>query len=187
MPTWQMAPHEAIWRFNSAPSWPEQHVGNRTTVAVVAGNAAHPTVQRSRKQPRHGAVIIAVYCLEFFSLRCQRFVQHSNLLQINPALVSDVLEATPRYAPQPSHAPFLIPSTGLIGVALAQLLCTRVTLYGFADPTAAGPGACAHYWNCRTGNETAYLRNRKTYHDWVGQWYLLQRWHAESRFVWGDR
>ena len=55
------------------------------------------------------------------------------------------------------HRTSRVPSTGLVGVALALASCDGVPdVYGFGNRSGGGGAVCDHYWECRT-DQGSYL------------------------------
>ena len=81
-------------------------------------------------------------------------------------------------------------SAGLLAVGAAFSLCERVRLYGFGNateasrPSAAAARSCGHYWDsasCRS--QADYMAGKQGYHDWWGQWQLLERWARDGEIA----
>ena len=65
-----------------------------------------------------------------------------------------------------------VPSTGLVGVAIALATCRSVPqVFGFGNLSTPDEAVCDHYWECRT-DQGSYL-GRPT-HSFRAQWSLLQ-------------
>ena len=165
--------HEAVWRFNIAPASPAEHVGNRTTVSVTTSMGISTAYQRH--------VMPAVYCGEPWWSGCLRFTARFHVPLINPVLVRSLQAALAEHPRKGS-----IPSAGLVGLALARQLCSKVSVFGFSDPHhAEAAGTPAHYWNAKShGNESDYFRAitkpRGPFHEWENQWRLIERWRRSE-------
>lgn len=195
--------HDEVIRFNAAPSggtWSED-VGSKSTLRILSSWVAkmrtwHPNDTRATG---HSTLL---FCMANWVGACVRRGVHPPLAQqsrrwlINPAFVRRVREALLRSSRPPSKQTVL-PSAGLLGVAIALRTCARVTLFGFGNPlrdaaASASGSTCEHYYECGGGggqlaSEGRYfsgahhsnpgLRN----HDWAAQWALLTDWVAAGR------
>ena len=91
---------------------------------------------------------------------------------VNPAFYSQLWAVLGRPADKQS------PSTGLLAITLALGACDRVTLFGFGAAGAAGASKCRHYWECgaAAGSEASYYDPMHTFHDWLAEEVLRNRW-----------
>jgi len=105
---------------------------------------------------------------------CQAFsgAYTESTAYINPAFYSQLWAVLGRPADKQS------PSTGLLAIALALGACDRVTLFGFGAAGAAGASKCRHYWECgaAAGSEASYYDPMHTFHDWLAEEVLRNRW-----------
>ena len=116
---------------------------------------------------------MASYVAHAHSL-CQAFsgAYLESTAYVNPAFYSQLWTVLGRPADKQS------PSTGLLAITLALGACDRVTLFGFGAAGAAGVSKCRHYWECgaAAGSEASYYDPMHTFHDWLAEEVLRNRW-----------
>lgn len=128
--------HDVVFRANTFPLHRRflPYTGNRTTVTVT-------THSRHIHLPRESIV----YCHMPWFGRCWRDAPADGRPRVSPALIAHVKH---RYGLRKW------PSTGFLAVALADLLCARVSLYGFhSDPNYSN---CSHYYNVGPHGKCVY-------------------------------
>lgn len=165
--------HEFVIRFNGAPTLSLYHadVGSRTTFQLST------LVPWRHWRRRVDAVQLArtrdnvLYCHNHWVGNCWLdALQHGNGKVVNPVLVSRMGSLLRFHG---SRKASRVPSTGLIGVAIALATCEGVpNVYGFGNRSDGG--ICDHYWECRT-DQASYL-GRPT-HSFRAQWSLLAWLH----------
>ena len=169
--------HDAVYRFNSAPTGGPYHadVGNRTNVWIASHIPWRAQAKRVAATSADGAEVAALYCFNPWLGSCHvdamRRTAFATPLLLNPQLAAAMMRIQVALGGKSSGS--VRPSTGLVGVGLALASCARVSLFGFGnDSDASMQGHCNHYYECRT-NQTNYFAGRMGFHDWHGQWRVL--------------
>ena len=135
--------HDSVIRFNAAPSggvW-SADVGGKSTLRILSSWVAkmrswHPNDTRATGD---GTLL---YCMANWVGACVRRGTHPPAPSqprrwlLNPAYVRHVRQLLLRSAHPPAKPHTVLPSAGLLGVAIALRSCTHVTVVGFGNVTA---------------------------------------------------
>ena len=170
--------HASIIRFNGAPTLAlyRQDVGMRTTLqlsTLVPWRHWRRRVDAARLAKTRDNVL---YCHNHWVGNCwQDALRHGDGNVINPMLVGRLSTLLLQHS---SRKASRVPSTGLVGVAIALASCSNAPdVFGFGNESERA--VCDHYWECRT-DQASYL-GRPT-HSFRAQSSLL-RWLSDQRAI----
>lgn len=185
--------HASILRFNGAPTLSMYHrdVGSRTTMqlsTLVPWRHWRRRVDAEKLARTRDNVL---YCHNHWVGNCWLdALNHGDGRVVNPVLVRRMGKllllhhGSQKRREASSRASSRVPSTGLLGVAIALATCNSApSVFGFGN--RSDEAICDHYWECRT-DQRSYL-GRPT-HSFRAQWSLLSwlhdvgaiRLHAEA-------
>ncbi|KAL1503981.1 hypothetical protein AB1Y20_010397 [Prymnesium parvum] len=159
--------HEAVLRVNAAPTrGHEAAVGRRTTWRV--SNSEKPYFLAALGVPE---LQVAICHMPWIG-SCQRQAfggaYSETVAYVNPVFYGQLWTMLGRPAHKQS------PSTGMLAIALALGVCDRVSIYGFGRSSETNE--CRHYWEC--GGRGRYYDPQHTFHDWLAEERLRDRWLA---------
>ena len=149
--------HAHVLRFNAAPSggvW-EHDVGQKSTVRILSAWVAQMRTRHPADTRSSGDAVL-LYC-RLLSYKCLRAAvsppgkgQLVRRWLVNPLFVAEINAELHRlqdelhqHEPQLATRRSALPSTGIVGVALALSTCARVSLLGFGNASAASPSSSA--------------------------------------------
>ena len=187
--------HDVVIRFNAAPSggvWTHD-VGGKATLRILGEwvaqmRIAHPLDTRS--SALHGTLL---YCMTNWLGDCVRRGTSSpdpkqrRRWLVNPTLVRAVTDVLHSH----TNAHRTVPSTGLLGAAIARDACASVTLFGFGNASsqrrrigrASTPRYCEHYYECALADgrfpEFASAISTR-YHDFAAEAQVVEAWSASK-------
>lgn len=150
--------HDSVLRFNAAPSggvWASD-VGSKSTVRILSSWVAKMRTWH-RNDTRATGDTTLLYCQSNWVGGCvHRGIHPSSAALgqarrwlINPAFVRHVRDMLVRSAHAPARPHTVLPSAGLLGVAIALRSCTRLTVVGFGNvSTSNSTTSCEHYYEC---------------------------------------
>jgi hypothetical protein len=201
--------HDYVLRFNAAPSggaWSED-VGHRSSLRILSSWVAQMRVWHPNDTRATGDQLL-LYCLANWVGKCMRRgidapeAGQPRKILINPVFVRELRKVLLEEAPARQS---VLPSAGLIGLAIALRSCKTTTLYGFGDVSqysagtsgtasekGAAHGLCEHYYECALArgeafaSQAVYFSSASPYnpgfrhHDWLAQWRLMLKWSATS-------
>ena len=161
-----------VIRVNSIPMLPHlfrAHTGSRTDVLVTTFDRWTHTNLTSHAQP-----VRVFYCVNRHVDRCWTAARNDGLFRVSPGFVRTV---------QRMHGIRRWPSTGLVALSLANVLCDRVEAYGVGiDSTFSN---CSHYYNADGGDPAICTHQVKEVHMRNTQrkyaLYSNSTWHDFSR------
>ena len=165
--------HDAVIRINAAPvsSQHEAAVGRRTTWRVH--NSEKPYFLAALGVPELQLLICHMGWIGSCQHQAFSGAYTESTAYINPAFYGELWEILGRPADKQS------PSTGLLAIAIALGACGHVSLFGFGSAGTAGESKCLHYWECgRHRTEATYYDPMHTFHDWLAEEVLRNRWIA---------
>jgi len=163
--------HDAVIRINAAPvsSQHEAAVGRRTTWRVH--NSEKPYFLAALGVPELQLLICHMGWIGSCQHQAFSGAYVESTAYVNPALYGELWEVLGRPADKQS------PSTGLLAIALGLGACGHVSLFGFGAAGAGGESRCLHYWECgRHRTEASYYDPMHSFHDWLAEEVLRNRW-----------
>ena len=180
--------HDVVIRLNAAPSggvW-ARDVGSKATLRILAGWTAQMRVVHPNDTRSSASLGILLYCLGSWLGDCfhrgtsSPEPQQARRWLMNPVLVHAVHELVSNRTSLSRHS---VPSTGLLGAAIARDACSSVSLFGFgnasmsASSSRASNSFCEHYYECALAEGTfADYQSQTKYHHFASEARLLKMW-----------
>ena len=166
--------HDAIIRFNGAPTLPHlrHDVGLRTTLQLSTLVPWRHWRRRVDARELAKTRDNALYCHNHWVGNCWLDALKSDGWSskvVNPLIVAAIGSLLRK---QSTRKVSRVPSSGIVGVAIAIAACDTVDVYGFGN--VSNNVVCDHYWECRT--DTASYLGRPT-HSFRAQWAVLSQLH----------
>ena len=163
--------HAAVIRFNGAPTFSlyVPDVGSRTTLQLSTLVPWRHWRRRADAAQLDRVRDSVLYCHNHWVGNCwSDALKYGKGNVVNPVLVA---AAGALLRAHGSRKASRVPSSGLVGIAMALASCDGVPdVYGFGNRSGDGESICDHYWECRT-DQGSYL-GRST-HSFIAQWRVL--------------
>jgi hypothetical protein len=186
--------HDIVIRMNAAPSggvWADD-VGSKADLRILAGWTAQMRVVHPNDTRSSASSGTLLYCLSSWVGDCFHRgtsapdPQQARRWLLNPALVHLVRDLMMNRTTLKRHS---VPSTGLLGAAIAKDMCASVSLFGFGNVTSGEHESsnrttdsfCEHYYECALAEgRFADYQSQTKYHDFASEARLMQIWATES-------
>jgi hypothetical protein len=187
--------HDSVGRINAAPSggvW-SADVGGRSTLRLLT-DWTGMMLKRHPGDTRTSGEGILLYCMASWTGKCHRLgtlppsASRAKRWLVSPLLVRRLRELL--FTARASVRPTVLPSAGLLAIAIATRTCSHIDLYGFGDPleanhTEGGDDWCEHYYECLHAGSALSTQRRYfssahptnpggRHHDWLAQWQLIR-------------